>query len=350
MNIINELKAFAPLAKLVISSREELSHIVVKDGVMATTDGDHWIEMPTDYKGAFTIDSAMLPTLSEAGSVEVSQGIHNQKMVIDGQNVSCRSMSADNFPERPRDEFKELGEWDKDLVAYMVRMESFVIDDKSRPLMRGMFFKQNDMRIELCATDGHKLRRVRNVPTKSHVVANFIILAKAIGIVAECMDETVEVAFNDHYLRFKLSNEITLFHRFINKRFPNYASVFLPDNTGDSYRVNRKDMLKTLKIMDSFANKTTHQITVNLEREGTVVKVSSEDIETDVSWKTELPMLDYKGEGLEIGYNLRYFEDILKTIDSDMVTITNTTAASPSIITGDDERVDHLLTPIRLND
>ena len=346
MNIINELKAFAPLAKLVISSREELSHIVVKDGVMATTDGDHWIEIPTDYKGAFTIDSAMLPTLSEAGSVEVSQGIHNQKMVIDGQNVSCRSMSADNFPERPRDEFKELGEWDKELVDNMVGMKPFVIDDKLSPSMRGMFFKQNDMRIELCATDGNMLRRVRNVPTKSHVVADFIILAKAIGIVAECMDETVEVAFNDHYLRFKLSNEITLFHRFINERFPNYASVFPSSDTGNSYRVNRKDMLKTLKITDLFADKTTHQITVSLADTGTVVKVSLDKTKCE----TELPILDYKGDGLEIGYNLRYLKNILEAFDGDMVTITNTTAVSVSIITGDDERVDCALMPIKLYD
>ncbi len=359
MNIVNELTAFEPLAKLVVPRRSALpilTHIIVRNGVMAATDLDHWIEIPIDYSGDFTMDSAMLTTLAKgkSDSIEITQDKAEESrmnLVIDGtQNVSYKSKSPTDFPERPRGKFKKLGKWDKEMVAYMVNMKPFISNDELKPSLMGMLFKQNDMKAEMCATDGHKLRRVRNVQIKSPEIADFIISTKAIGIVAKYMDKTVEVALSDRFLRFKLSNGVTLFHRFINERYPDYASVMPPDDTGDSYRVNRKDMLKALKTADSFANRTTHQIAVNLEREGTVVKVSSEDIETDVSWKTELPMLDYKGEGLEIGYNLRYFEDILKTIDSDMVTITNTTAASPSIITGDDEWVDHLLMPIRLND
>ncbi len=375
-NLLNEFKEFFPMANAIIEKRSTLpilTHIAVVGGKMMATDLEHRVEMPIDYAGEFTMDNKMLSTLVKGkhDSINVEQTIGEEShydrdkrktiktpiskmtLLIDGkQKVEYKSKPLSEYPAGGKaTKFRNIGQWDAEMVNYLLDLTQFVSKDELKPSLMGVSFVQDDMKVTLCATDGHRLKRVRRIPIKSHQVFNGIITPIAIKFIAMFMGKnSVAVAVNDTHMRFTLGNGVALFYRVIAERYVDYKSVFPKrESFRGTFRIERKALLDALKSGKEYANSTTHQIGLHIDKDGAVARIWSEDIETDIKWETEIPV-KHEGDGITIGYNLFYLSGLLKSLDSEYVKFKYQSAVSAAIITGDDKRVDMLLMPIRLND
>jgi len=329
--------------------------------------------MPIDCEHNFTMPFSMLDKLvkGKPDSIEIKDVVANVRqgfeypggvrtpkdytipevhLVLDGkQNVKFKSKALSEYPKRPGGKFIKQGAWTPAIMEYLVTATAMVSRDELKSALMGVDFDLKDGVVKLCGTDGSKLIRITDVPVTTKKAYHAIILPKAIKFLDKFMGDEVLVTASDEHIKLILDGAVTLISRTVNEKYPDYESVF-PGGSDGTFRINRTDLLKALKTGDGFAHNITHQITMQLQPNGTVARLSSEDIETDVSWNTDLPVQDHKGVGIEIGYNLRYLETLLKLVSSEYVTFNYSSPVSATIMTGDDERVSLLLMPIRLND
>ena len=378
-DLLNAFNAFQPMANMIAPKRSTLpilSHIAVSGGKMIATDQEHRVEMPIDYDGEFTIDFKMLTGLVKnkhdsivLKNLTTSEGSlwgYNQKkrvstsipeielLINDKQKLAFKGRPLSEYPSMHKNMrgFKSIGKWDAEMVKYLVDMTPFVTKDELKPSMMGVFYKQEDRAVELCGTDGHRLRKASGLPVKSSQEFTGIITPTAIKFVAMFMGkDNVDVAVNHHktHMRFTLGNGTVLYCRVIDERYPDYMSVFR-DTSNGTFRIERKALLAEIKSANQYANKTTHQGALQIKKDGTVLTLSTSDIETQIDWEGEIPVLDHKGAGIEIGYNLQYLDGVIKSLDGDYATFDYDKSVVSTLITGDDERVTLLLMPIRLND
>ena len=72
-------------------------------------------------------------------------------------------------------------------------------------------------------------------------------------------------------------------------------------------------------------------------------------INPDLGDAQENLMVKYQGESLELGFNARYFIDVLQVMDSDVVELGVIDNSSPCVITGkNDKGFLGLIMPMRL--
>lgn len=352
-NILNDLKAFQPMANHVIDKKTSLpilTNIAVANGRMVATDLNHWIEMPIDFDGVFTMPLGMLNSLINCKPDGIRVGsIEDNNITLsidDPQILKYPGKNLNDFPNRPEGRFRKIGKWDSEMVNYLVELIPFLSTDELKPSLTGINYVQADGEVNLCGTDGHRMRRVKGIPVKSQKAFDGIVSSKAITFLSRFGKDGIDVSASDKHTRFGLGNTV-FYSRIIDEKYPEIDSVFPRESKG-IFSIERNQLLKLLKNAAPFVCCLTHKITLLIKPNSNFGKLQSEDIETQIEWETDIPFIEHTGEGIEIGYNRKYLESMLK-LSGDIVTFTYDTPVHATVIWGDDPRVNMLLMPIRIN-
>ncbi|PWH86164.1 DNA polymerase III subunit beta [Brumimicrobium oceani] len=190
--------------------------------------------------------------------------------------------------------------------------------DDLRPVMSGVFcqFTTDDM--TFVATDAHKLVRYRRSDSTSSGNSSFILPKKALNMLKNNLggqaDAEVKIEFNDSNAVFNFK-DIELTCRLIDGKYPNYEAV-IPQENPNVLTVDRESLLRSIKRVSIFANKTTHQ--VQLKISGSELAISAEDIDFSNEAKERLTC-SYDGTDMEIGFNSRFIIEMLSNISSDEI-------------------------------
>lgn len=190
--------------------------------------------------------------------------------------------------------------------------------DDLRPVMSGVYcqFTTDDM--TFVATDAHKLVRYKRFDSKATDNSDFILPKKALNLLKNNLgsqsDVDVTIEFNESNAVFNFAN-IELTCRLIDGKYPNYEAV-IPQENPNVLTVDRESLLRSIKRVSIFANKTTHQ--VQLKISGSELAISAEDIDFSNEAKERLTC-SYDGEDMEIGFNSRFIIEMLSNLSSDEI-------------------------------
>ncbi|MDP4587072.1 MAG: DNA polymerase III subunit beta, partial [Flavobacteriales bacterium] len=124
----------------------------------------------------------------------------------------------------------------------------------------------------------------------------------------------IKIAYTDSNALFTF-DQITLMCRLIEGKYPNYEAVIPKDNP-NKLTVGREDLLKSIKRVSIFANKTTHQ--VRLKISGSELSISAEDLDF-ANEANERLTCSYEGEDMEIGFNSRFVMDMLSNLTTENI-------------------------------
>ncbi len=225
-------------------------------------------------------------------------------------------------------------------------------NDELRPVMSGVFFQFSPEELTFVATDAHKLVKYTRSDVTASQVAEFIMPKKPLNLLKGILagsDTDVLIEYNDSNAKFSF-DDIELVCRLIDGKYPNYEAV-IPKENPNKLSIERSQFLSSVRRVSIFSNKTTHQIRLKIA--GAELNISAEDI--DYSNKAEERLTcDYQGDDMEIGFNSRFFVEMLNNLNASDVQLEMSLPNRAGILTPIDgleegEKVTMLVMPVMLN-
>ena len=261
---------------------------------------------------------------------------------------------SDEFPQLPVMADTLVWEIPADVLAKGFEKTVFATGmDEIRPIMSGVLMEMTENYLTFVATDAHKLVRYRRMDVKSDVVASFIMPKKPINqlksILAGLADEPVRIEFNKTNASFVFGDYV-LVCRLIEGRYPNYEAV-IPKNNPNQLTIDRQTFLSAIRRVAVFSSKATHQVRFRIT--GQEIMLTAEDIDFYNEAKERLTC-SYTGDDMEIGFNSRFFQDMLGNFDSNEVKLEMSAPNRAGILTpvdneNESEDLLMLLMPVMLN-
>jgi DNA polymerase-3 subunit beta len=177
-----------------------------------------------------------------------------------------------------------------------------------------------------------------------------VIPKKSLNLLKNAMpsgSEKVTVAFNkaNAFFSFEKTNIVS---RLLDARYPDYNAVIPVDNPY-LCTVVRNDLLNSLKRIVIYSNKTTNQVVLNIKPDNIVVAAQDLDFSNEASEKISC---QYTGDALSIGFNAKFFIEMLSVMEGDEIKMELATPSRAGIIRpveqNDGEDILMLLMPIML--
>ena len=291
-----------------------------------------------DIPVSFNIDENTL-------AIEITTGEGRYKMA---------GHKSDEFPQVPV--LEEPMRWEIPADVLVCGFEKTVFatgNDEIRPVMTGVFMEMTENGLNFVATDAHKLVRYRRLDIKSDVKESFIVPKKPINQLKSALagkaDETVIVEFNKANASFTMSG-FKLVCRLIDGRYPNYEAV-IPKSNPNKLTIDRQLLLSAIRRVAIFSSKATHQIRFKIA--GQELTLTAEDLDYYNEAKERLSC-NYEGDDMEIGFNSRFFQEMLGNLNQTEVLLEMSAPNRAGLIIpvdnqNTDEDILMLLMPVMLN-
>jgi len=248
----------------------------------------------------------------ESLSVELFAGEGKYKLV---------GHRSDEFPQVPKLENTQTLKLTASLLVNAFNKSLFATgNDELRPVMSGVLCELSKDNITFVATDAHKLVRYRRSDMKPGLEGTFILPKKPLNHLRNIMPDSEKVEVSLEYsdtnaiLTFE---DITLICRLIDGKYPNYEAV-IPTQNPFKLTADRKNLLNALRRVAIFGSKSTHQIRFKIS--GKELVLTAEDIDFASEAKERLTC-SYEGDDIEIGFNSKFLQDMLNTLESEVVGI-----------------------------
>lgn len=274
----------------------------------------------------------------------------NVKFKTDKGNYKLAGEKAADFPAIPSLDGGQVIKTTTESLLRAIQKTSFAVsNDDLRPAMMGVFFQIGAEESKIVATDGHRLVRLIKRDLVAQSPASFIVPQKALNLVTKVLDGSdCDLTISAEHVRFRSGNTMVI-TRLINETYPNYESV-IPRENDKEMKVNRDQMLATVRRVSIFSSSTTRQIRLQMKPDELVI--AAEDIDLSSEAKESIAC-EYSDPEMEIGFNARYLSDVLGNIDDPEVLFEFSTPNRAGIVRpavqDEDEDMLMLVMPVMLN-
>ena len=185
-------------------------------------------------------------------------------------------------------------------------------DDEIRPAMNGILFDIDTASTTLVASDSHKLICYTTTDVQATEKASFILHKKPAAILKAIIGkdaETVEIAFDSKNAVFKFG-QTTVICRLVVGKYPKYRDV-IPQNNSNVLRINRMQLLNTVRRVSVCSNKASNHIKFDL-KSGSLM-ISAQDLGFSIA-AHETMECQYDGADLTIGFKSPFIIEILSNM------------------------------------
>jgi DNA polymerase-3 subunit beta len=266
-------------------------------------------------------------------------------------------MLGDDFPPLPTpSEGSPSLALSVDVLRELIAKTHFSISsDETRARLNSALFEWDGDVVRMVTTDGHRLSKIEVKVAGRQASATMLIPLKAVQELRRLCDDmgsevvressgsgaaSKETAGTSPQLQITQSGSNAFFQgggvsfavRLVDAQFPPYAQV-IPQHSDKTVRVSRAMLADTLRAVSVAANERTGGVKLTMAN-GTM-RVTTESPETGEGFD-EVPV-EYAGPSMTIGFNAKYFLDVLGALDEDEVLLGLGGELDPAVIrpTGD---------------
>ena len=185
-------------------------------------------------------------------------------------------------------------------------------DDEMRPAMNGIFFDMDPESTTLVASDSHKLICYTTREVSTQEKCSFILHKKPAAVIRSILDkgdEQVTIAFDSSTVVFTFGDTMMVCRLIVGK-FPEYRRV-IPQNNANILRIDRQQLLNTVRRVAVCANKASNHIKFDLK--SGQLEITAQDLGFALAAYEKLNC-DYNGETLGIGFKSSFLIDILSNM------------------------------------
>jgi DNA polymerase-3 subunit beta len=263
--------------------------------------------------------------------------------------ASINGFPAGEFPDFPLPVSEFNFNIAADTLKEAIRQVVFAAaTDENRPVFTGVLFEIQEGRLQVVATDTHRLAW-RRIPLENceDLDINLIIPGKTLNELVKIIgspDSLVRITVTENQVLFN-TGDTCLISRLIGGQFPNYRQV-IPQEHITKVRLKTKDLADATERASLLTKEGSSVIKLHLNDNVLIITVNTEAGRV----REELPVYQ-EGEPLQFAFNARYLSDILRVIGSEEIIMEFTGPLSPGIIkpAGDKEYLS-LLLPVRLRE
>ncbi len=288
-------------------------------------------------------DEAVHLAVGDNQWVEISCGRAKFKIV---------GLSPEEFPSLPKRGDGVAMKLDGNIIKEMIEKTSFAMSsDETRFNLNGVFLEQakegESEVLRMVATDGHRLSIIdREVKGKWKLPKGVIVPRKGVHEIKRLVDNTdgaIDISIDEKHI-VASNKATTLIIRLIDGQFPPYRQV-VPSQAKRSVGVDRQTILQVLKRVSILSADRSRGVKFAFSPKNLEVSTSNPDFGEA---REELP-INYKGEKFEVGFNARYFIDVLNVIEDDQAELMMGDDTTPCILKSEkDKGFTHIVMPMRL--
>jgi len=312
------------------------------------------VECAVAKKGSAALPARILfEIVKELPEAEITIESTNSRVEVKIPNGSYKiaSVSPDDFPKLPAvNKKKEIRVAAGDLIT-MIRKTTFACsNDETRPALNGVLWQTAGDRMQMVATDGHRLAKAAVENTKLKGLSEDIIIPpKVLDLIPKFIeDEKAEVGiiFGENNIIFNLDNTI-LTSRLIEGPYPNFNQV-IPSNNDKTLRLSREELGRAVRRVSILSNALTHQVKFAIKGNSLTLSTSNADVGGEGQ---EVLDCEFDGAEIQIGYNATYVSEILNKIEGDDVIIELSSPVAAGVVYGPNVSKDEylcLIMPLRL--
>ena len=267
---------------------------------------------------------------------------------------------AADFPRIPELKAENQVTLEGDALSRLIARTSYAASsDATRPNLSGVFVQGGDKQLIFVATDGHRLARAGRKGSYAGLGKDGVIVpSRALAAVSRTAEEAtspvaIEIAAGRNQAGFTTQVgefRVQILARLLQGPYPNYEQV-IPKNNPRELKVSRLELLEAVDIVASHADNVTRQVRFSLS-EGSLGVSSA----TELGAGEHKVAAEFRGEGMEIGYNANYLIDILRSIENEQVVFRLNNALAAGVVEPvgalkqSDEDLLCLVMPLRLPD
>ncbi len=240
----------------------------------------------------------------------------------DSSFVCSWASGESTLPYFPAEDYPEITGTDDTAVTLQFPAQSLAegisstiyatADDEIRPAMNGILFDIDLTSTTLVASDSHKLICYTTADVKATEKASFILHKKPAAILKSIIGkdvEVVDIAFDSKNATFRFGNT-TVICRLVVGKYPKYRDV-IPQNNSNILRINRVQLLNTVRRVSVCSNKASNHIKFDLKND--TLMVSAQDLGFSIA-AYETMQCRYDGEELTIGFKSPFIIEILSNM------------------------------------
>ncbi len=339
------------LSNILIEVLENKLKISATDLDISITDS---VECEVSKKGSVALPGRILyEIVRELPETDITVESTNTRVELKIAKGSYKiaAVSADDFPKLPAVNTKKEIRIDAEGLAAMIRKTTFACSmDETRPALNGVLWQTKGDKMQMVATDGHRLAKVATVNKKLKGVSEDIIIPpKVLNLIpkfAEGQVREIGIIFGDSNIIFNLDNTV-LTSRLIDGPYPNFEQV-IPEASDKALRISKDDLGGAVRRVSILSNTLTHQVKFGLKSGSLTLSTSNADLGGE---GIEAIDCDFDGEPVEIGYNAIYVTDILSKMPGEEVIFEFSTPVAAGLMYSPEVPKDDflcLIMPLRL--
>ena len=316
-----------------------------------------------------SIEKTIAVSVVEEGSIVVSAKLFSdiirklppEEVEIEEEEkntITVRCLSSEfSIVGQPADEFPHIGaikeekkiRMEKELLREMIRKTAFSASiEESKGIIVGVLIEMEEKSLTMVALDGFRMAVAKEI-IRNEEKKRIIIAARILNEISKIMAEDEEEKEADLIIDEKkavfMLKDTRIVSRLLEGEFIKYKDV-IPKEQKCRLKVNRAELADSIDRASLMAREgKSNLIRMKIFRDKIIITSRSEEGKV----KEEV-FIEKEGNDLEIGFNAKYFSDVLKVISDEEVYMELNTGVSPCLIKPiEGEKFEYLVLPVRIS-
>jgi DNA polymerase-3 subunit beta len=290
----------------------------------------------------------LLRALPDGSTLNVDTSGNKMTVRAGRSRFNLQTMAAGDYPRISlgTEQLQTLSLPQRDLRALFKRAEFAMAQQDIRYYLNGMLLVIDQGSLQAVATDGHRLSWASLAVPGSYTRQEVILPRKTVlelGKLFADTEEPVTLDILSNQVRFRFGN-VELVSKVVDGKFPDYNRV-IPTGHAKLIDLDRAELLSALQRAAILSNEKFRGVRVVLG--GDTLKIICTNAEgEEAEEELEVP---YKGEALDIGFNITYLLDVLGNLGSERVNLAFGDANSSALVTMPErEDYKYVVMPMRI--
>lgn len=267
----------------------------------------------------------------------------NNRLLISCQEAQFNivGLPAADYPPLPDMKLIKTITIDGALLQEMIEKTIISVSmDEGRFNLSGIYFEylndEDKTLLRMVSTDGHRLTIMNKEIEKLEeglFEKGVLLPRKAVAELLKILGNpgSAQIGFKDNFGVFQKDDTLMIM-RLLESNFPDYNLV-LPKQKNRSVHIPKANLMDTMKRMAVLSTDKYKGVKFSLSRGNLEIK----SVNPDIGDAKESVSLDYEGGNVEIGFNARFFIDVLQVMNSETITLDLNDSVSPAILSGDND-------------
>lgn len=233
-----------------------------------------------------------------------------------------------------------------ELKGLFERAQFCMAQQDVRYYLNGLCLEFGPGRIKGIATDGHRMALSEIQAPEIRAERQIIVPRKGVIEVGKLLgpsEESVELRLAPNHMRLQTPDGVIFTTKLIDGRFPDYTKV-VPAHQSKIVGLDRVTLREALGRVAILSNEKYRGVRLNLS-DGKL-SVSAHNPEQEEA--TEELDADYRGEELEIGFNVNYLIEAVNALGSSQINLGLNDANSSCVLWAEASTARYIIMPMRL--